>query len=95
MAIRYIFAPVNFTLERTKTIDFSIPKIRTILVEFSTINVSRDTRVHYAGEYVITPRVFQQSMDTDHKIMDDNVTILEIPSAFVENPTGGYTVSIG
>ena len=50
---------------------------------------------YYQGEYTVTPRVYEQSLDTDHKILTDDVTILEIPKSEVENIYNGLTVTIG
>lgn len=50
---------------------------------------------HYTGTYTITPRVYSQSMDTVNKVMDDDVTIHEIPLAEVSNLSGGMTATIG
>lgn len=47
----------------------------------------------YTGEYIVTPKVNAQSLDTDNKLMTDDVTVLEIPYAEVSNPFG-TTISI-
>lgn len=49
----------------------------------------------YTGEYIVTPRVYEQYLDTDNKVMSDDVTILEIPKSEVENIYNGLTVTIG
>ena len=49
----------------------------------------------YEGEYIITPSVEQQTMQTKNKAMNNDVTILAIPYAEVTNNTGGKTVTIG
>ena len=51
---------------------------------------------HYQGEYVITPRVAAQTvLATTNKVMDDDVTVLEIPYSEVSNLIGGKTAIIG
>ena len=50
---------------------------------------------YYEGDYEITPRLYQQSFDTDGKLMQDDLTVYEIPVARTTNPTGGLTVLIG
>lgn len=49
----------------------------------------------YDGDYIVTPRTYEQSLDTDNKYLTDDVTVLEIPKTVVSNPNGGYTVTIG
>lgn len=49
----------------------------------------------YEGEYEVTPRLYSQSLDTDGKLMEDDVTVYEIPISHTTNPTGGLTVLIG
>ena len=49
----------------------------------------------YAGSYEVTPRLYAQSLDTDGKLMEDDVTVYEIPISRTTNPTGGLTVLIG
>lgn len=47
------------------------------------------------GNYIVTPSIFAQSLDTKGKVMRDNVTINEIPYSEVSNTSGGNTVHIG
>ena len=49
----------------------------------------------YDGSYEVTPRLYAQSLDTDGKLMEDDVTVYEIPISHTTNPTGGLTVLIG
>lgn len=49
----------------------------------------------YEGDYEVTPRLYAQSLDTDGKLMEDDVTVYEIPISHTTNPTGGLTVLIG
>lgn len=49
----------------------------------------------YTGEYVVTPKAFEeQTLLTEHKLMADNVTVLEIPYYETSNEKG-TTVYIG
>lgn len=50
---------------------------------------------YYDGAYDVTPRLYAQSLDTDGKVMEDDVTVYEIPVTRTTNPTGGLTVLIG
>ena len=49
----------------------------------------------YTGDYTVIPRVYVQTLDTNDKIMTDDVTVLEIPKGEVENIYHGVTVTIG
>ena len=50
----------------------------------------------YTGEYTVTPKVRQQTiLQTQLKVMSDNVTVLQIPDYEVSNPQGGKTFIIG
>lgn len=49
----------------------------------------------YEGTYEVTPRVYAQSLETEGKLMSDDVTIYEIPVTKTSNPHGGLTVLIG
>ena len=47
----------------------------------------------YHGEYVVIPKTYAQYLDTDNKVMEDDVTVTEIPYAEVGN-IYGVTVTI-
>jgi hypothetical protein len=49
----------------------------------------------YEGEYVVTPKVGEQTMPTKDMVMVKDVTIQAIPYAEVTNATNGKTVTIG
>lgn len=49
----------------------------------------------YDGEYIVTPKNYIQMLDTDDKIMRDDVTVLAVPYTEVDNPYGGITCIIG
>ena len=49
----------------------------------------------YEGPYEVTPRIYEQTLETEGKQMDDDVTVYEIPITNTTNPYGGQTVVIG
>lgn len=49
----------------------------------------------YDGEYEVIPKIEQQALLTNHKLMSDDVKILAIPYAEVSNDSNGKTVTIG
>lgn len=59
------------------------------------ISGTTETHETYTGTYEVTPRVYEQILDTDNKIMEDDVTVHEIPVTRTSNPQGGLTVLIG
>lgn len=48
----------------------------------------------YEGEYTVIPKVEDQELETANKSMSADVEVLAIPYFEVENPEGGYTVTI-
>ena len=49
----------------------------------------------YEGEYVVIPKVYSQLLETNAKVMTDDVTVTEIPKSEVPNAFNGLTVTIG
>lgn len=49
----------------------------------------------YEGEYIITPKAYElQTLETENKLLEGNVVVLEVPYFEVDNVDGGRTVSI-
>ena len=48
----------------------------------------------YSGEYIITPSIEGEVLETADKMLLEDVTIKPIPYAEVDNPSGGTTVNI-
>lgn len=68
--------------------------IEIVDINNTEIKPSGDKLEHYNGSYTVTPRVERQTLYTENKIMDDDVTVLQIPYFEVTN-TNGTTVIIG
>lgn len=49
----------------------------------------------YKGVYNVTPKFKKQQLETKDTILNQNVTVEEIPLQKAENLGGGYTVTIG
>ena len=64
-------------------------------VEFDEIHKVYVGGVPYDGDYIVTPKVNQQTLPTLNKLMKDDVTIKAIPYYDVGNTSGGSTVYIG
>lgn len=87
-----------------RTVSVEISKNRNISV--SVVGSSRNINLQmqtghsdypvYSGGYVFTSLVGEsQTLQTNGKVMSDNVTINEIPYTSVSNAQGGRTVNIG
>jgi hypothetical protein len=50
---------------------------------------------HYEGEYSVTPKFENQTLQTKNKVMDFDVDVKTIPLEKVANSSGGNTVIIG
>lgn len=61
----------------------------------SVVRVEAGSRPHFAGPYVVTPDFVQQTLETEGKIMDDDVDVKAIQVEVVSNTSGGNTVYIG
>ena len=50
----------------------------------------------YDGDYIVTPLVNSEvTLDTNGKLMEDDVTVLRVPYLETANPSGGNTAYIG
>ena len=50
---------------------------------------------HYEGEYEVVPKVERQILETEQKLMTEDLLIHGIPFYEVSNDAGGTTVYIG
>ena len=50
---------------------------------------------YYVGEYNVTPKIEQQVLSANDKLMTDDITVKAIPFYEVSNPQGGTTFIIG
>ena len=48
----------------------------------------------YTGKYTVTPSRNTQVLETQNKLLKENITIVEIPYAEVNNTSGGNTFYI-
>jgi hypothetical protein len=66
---------------------------------YGTIQPSTGSECHhkrYDGDYVVDPKAYDQTvLQTNKKLMDDDVTVHEIPITIVTNIGGGATACIG
>lgn len=50
----------------------------------------------YDGAYTVTPILHEaQTLNTKNKLLEDDISVLEIPVTRTTNPQGGLTVLIG
>ena len=75
--------------------------IEVVILEDYEIEIELDAEVidtggdPYTGSYEVTPRLTEQTLETQYKTMADNVLVHGIPITRAGNPYGGDTVLIG
>ena len=84
---------VSFKEESTFNVRF-VQTSCTFRPNFGEIVTIRDIDT-YEGPYNVTPRVYQQTLETKDKLMVDDVTVEIIPLNTVLNISNGYTATIG
>ena len=72
----------NFTAQAWLSVDFDVK-----VVQGSTFRV-------YDGEYIVTPKTEEQSLQTKERVAMEDITVKEIPFFEVANATG-ETIIIG
>ena len=85
-----VFVTVNIDDE----VNIYVDDDEEFLVE-ADVTITHNDFPHYTGDYIVTPKVRAQILETVDKIMDDDVTVEEIPYHAVSNQFNGLTVTIG
>jgi hypothetical protein len=67
---------------------------QTVTLGFDEKIIGGDALPWYEGEYVVTPKVHAQTLETRNKSMRENVSVEAIPYSEVTNPSGGLTANI-
>ena len=65
-----------------------------LIKSFQQVTVRPDAE-YYEGEYSVTPKVTAQTLETENKLMSEDLTVKAIPYFEVSNLAGGSTVTIG
>lgn len=65
-----------------------------ILIPVGEINIAV-LHTQYTGTYTVTPNTRGTVLDTDNKVLEQDVTVESIPLQSVSNGAGGNTVTIG
>lgn len=91
---RYVIGPIRFDIKKPESLTLKIEKMRTLAIDLGPITIGKKCE-DYEGTYIITPRVYEQTMETEDKHMQSNVRILQIPLTEVSNLSGGKTATIG
>lgn len=85
---------INLAVMTDATVILNVAQQEPIgLVAESSISINNAP--NYDGPYEVTPRLYTQGLETEGKLMADDVTVYEIPISRTTNPTGGLTVLIG
>lgn len=73
-----------------------IYKCPVIKVKFGQITkVTESDLPAYTGDYTVTPKTTEQTLETAGKRMTDNIHVQSIPFYEVSNEQGGVSVYIG
>ncbi len=89
------FRQLTGTLQERKKITGQIQLNNALSGVVQIPNLSPPIYPTYDGEYSVTPRFYEQTLETREKLMIDDVTVEIIPAHEVTNPSGGLTVTIG
>lgn len=89
-----MYIPVEIIIDNQKELTFTLTQRAGVNFNLGNVVIG-DRLPYYEGVYTVTPRVYQQVLDTENKSMSDDVTVYEIPLAQVQNPKGGLTAIIG
>lgn len=65
---------------------------RTLEAEFKGLPTGYSV---YHGAYEVIPKFYLQTLDTNGKLMSDDVDVLPIPVSYTSNLSGGTTALIG
>ena len=74
--------------------DTSTGKTITLQGDIQAIIGIKEGYPEFIGPYIVTPKVSEQTLDTNDKLMKDDVTIREITKHIFDNEKG-LTVQIG
>lgn len=89
-------ADVNWTTDITVSGADFVSSIDTELINVNAeIDIGMGMPVIYTGATTVIPSVTEQELETENKLVLQNITIEQIPYSAVSNVAGGYTVNIG
>ena len=94
MIITPIVVPMEVSVDGF-TVSMTVANSRQLIPFGIGAEYHMDAAELYDGEYTVTPRMYEQTLDTDRKLMADDVTVYEIPVTRTSNLQGGLTVLIG
>lgn len=64
-------------------------------IQAEQVKVIRQDAPEYDGDYVVTPRVYEQYLPTTDRLLRNDVTVEKIPLYRTRNAAGGDTINIG
>lgn len=85
--------PIKISLLEPEVFTANFEDDQDLFVDFGSVTVL-DRSPIYTGDYIVTPKVIEQTLATKDKKMIDDVTVLEIPFYETINVAGGNTVFI-
>lgn len=63
--------------------------------KLTNIKIQSSDLPSYTGDYIVTPTFEEQTLETNNKKMNDNITVNKIPVKEESNLSGGITLTIG
>ncbi len=85
----------NVIFDEDDTFEVKMDEDDCFCVDFGEFAGGEEHYDIYEGSYEVIPNTYVQILETDAKLMADDVTVYAVPYAEVSNPEGGYTVTIG
>ena len=86
---------IELDVGSVQPVDFDVGDADSLLWDMDEyIRMVTESLPEYDGAYEVTPKLAAQVLATRGKAMVEDVTVDEIPSYRVTNPSGGYTVVI-
>lgn len=84
----------NYDTTPTRYVDCDIFVYDSILDFDFNLECNASSLPYYDGPYVVDPQLYDQTLETANKSMSGDVTVKEVSVQTIENPSGGYTLSI-
>ena len=83
---------LSFTLDGDEALSFDLSSESCITIDVSTPHVLEADV--YQGSHDVTPKTYEQTLETKRKFLADDITIREIPYFETSNDADGKTVYI-
>ena len=86
---------IEITLKEPEALYIEVSEASEVEIEAAVEIIRVGAFEHYGGEYSITPKFINQTLNSKNKVMDFDVDVKTIPIEKISNSSGGNTVIIG